>query len=903
MARSRRVALLVDHPQRDLPGLTLIAHRLAALGAEAFLVPFNLQVQELAALAPDFILCNYLRKNNQRSVREYLADGIQVGVLPTEGGVFAALPDDAWSTTLRTASGQAVDARWRTYALTMSDDAEARRGIRRYCAWSAGFKAYAAEAGWYAPEQTVVCGAPRLDFYAPRWRAAALARAPYVAACRDPLVLINGSFSLINPRFQTPEQEARQLVERFGFHPEFVASLCQQMQRALTGMIELTNGLARRFPDVTFVYRPHPFENPDLYSGRLERRSNLMLEKRGTVDEWLIRARALLHWRSSTAIEAGLLGIPAFQASWLLNETPVPMVDPISHGVASAEELAGALEASLRGELPETPGLAADRARIAAEVYGYTDGRSHERVAAEILGSLEADASAPSWRICERVAAQLDLSRSWSDSLAAWDRGDKAYRVEDVKQILGAIAAASGTPADAFSVESSVRAGAYRFRSTGFRSTEGRSIRVAAAIPARSSRAVPRPDRADDPLERAQRTYRSGALEEAAELCQLALRVRPNDPEAWRLAARLSQAFGQDETAEVAWRQVLTFRFGDQEALETLAKLRATPASSPRVPEASPHPAVRPAAPPADWKAWLADPRWFEAPVHCRGSVRANVLGLQPARQLLHRVEFGHFYRPRSHAERALARDGIAVIHDFFPERVFAEIERSWRALAASPRARVTRDKDGTGIDWTTAPIAADGPGRAIAAAFARDPRVRDMARFVTRLPADAPPPLLLQSLALPPGRRDDIDRETALHVDRHYPCVKACFYINDNEAANGAYVFCPGSHRLTWRRMLFDYHYSVQHQRWKEGLEVSHPWVEMQRGRPVASDAARAFLGIREVQQAYPRNTLVLSNNMGFHRRGQIQPGHVRQQIRILFYQELQPWAGRLLRRLRQGQ
>jgi surface carbohydrate biosynthesis protein len=904
MSGSPRVALLVDHPQRDLPGLTRIARELALRGAEAFLVPFNLQRQELAALAPDFVLSNYLRKNNQASVREYLADGIGIGVSPTEGGVFATLPDEVWSSTITTARGTPVDPRWRFYALTMADDAEARRGVRCYCAWSAGFKEYAAEAGWYAAEQTAVCGVPRLDFYAPQWRAAALARAPYVAAYRQPLVLINGGFPLVNPRFQTPEQEGRQMVERFGFHPDFVRKMCADAQRALSETVELASLLAQRFPDVTFVYRPHPFEDPELYARLLEPRENLRLETRGTVDEWLVRASALIHWRSSTAIEAGLLDVPAFQAAWLCDDPPRPMVDSVSHGMQSPDALAEALGAALRGELPTSEKLAADRARIASEVYGPCDGRACERVADAVMRSLETASPAPTWRLCERIASQLDASSAWRDALAKWDAGDKAFGPADVRQIHAAIAAAAGDSGEAIELESG--APVYRFRCA-----QGRSIRIAqraaARVPARASARPAAGDTAGTWLERAQRSYEGGALDEAAELCERALRAAPDSAGAWALAARLSQAAGQEETAEVAWRRVLSLRPGDVEALEALAKRRPIPVSPP-APRAAgmaptralPQIPAASAARPRSWREWLADPRWFEAPVHCRGSVRANTLGLQPARQLLHRVEFGRFFRARSHPERALARDGIVAIPDFFPERVFAEIQSAWHEVAASPRAVLTRDRAGTGVDWTSGPIGGDGPGRCIVDAFARDPRVLDLARFVIRLPERGIPALILQQLALPRERRDDVDRETALHVDRHYPCVKVCFYINANEAANGAFVYCPGSHRLTWQRMAYEYVYGIQHQRWKAGLEVCHPWVEMERGRPVASRAARELLGLREVQYAFPPNTLVLSNNMGFHRRGQMQPGQVRQQIRILFYQELVPWMGRLLTRLR---
>src|SRR5437870_5118836 len=80
-----RVVLIVDNIHRDLPGLLLVAMRLCRYGATCYLVPFNLRESETWALAPDFVLLNYLRKRNEVFARRLMDAGIQVGVLDTEG--------------------------------------------------------------------------------------------------------------------------------------------------------------------------------------------------------------------------------------------------------------------------------------------------------------------------------------------------------------------------------------------------------------------------------------------------------------------------------------------------------------------------------------------------------------------------------------------------------------------------------------------------------------------------------------------------------------------------------------------------------------------------------------------------------------------------------------------------
>ncbi|MGZ8378124.1 MAG: surface carbohydrate biosynthesis protein, partial [Gemmatirosa sp.] len=59
-----RIALVVDHPQRDLGGIVLTALALCARGATCHLVPANIAPREIWALAPDLVVLNYFRRSN-----------------------------------------------------------------------------------------------------------------------------------------------------------------------------------------------------------------------------------------------------------------------------------------------------------------------------------------------------------------------------------------------------------------------------------------------------------------------------------------------------------------------------------------------------------------------------------------------------------------------------------------------------------------------------------------------------------------------------------------------------------------------------------------------------------------------------------------------------------------------
>ena len=376
------IAIVVDNPIRDLPGLVLVAGAICRAGATCHLVPMNLWEREVRALAPDFVLLNYLRKANECAVREFLEAGIRVGVLDTEGGVLASFAH---------------------YATAMAQDAAVRGRVSCYCSWGSRLARHAVEAGWYRADQIVVTGAPRYDFYASPWQRAALAISSAVDDFSRPLVMFNGSFSWANPQFMKPDKEADLLV-RSGFDRDFVLR-SQQLQRGtMVGLARLANNMAARFPKVTFVYRPHPFEGMEVYEKLLLLGRNLFLVRAGPVGGWLLNASAVVQRGCSTAIEAGMVGVPAFSPSWL----PVPFrldaPESVSIQCGSEEEMFAQLEELLAGRLRLPSELSANLERVIADWFHRVDGQAHERVATAVLNSGNSAGSALRRRRCRRLA-------------------------------------------------------------------------------------------------------------------------------------------------------------------------------------------------------------------------------------------------------------------------------------------------------------------------------------------------------------------------------------------------------------------------------------------------------------------------------------------------------------------
>jgi hypothetical protein len=112
-------------------------------------------------------------------------------------------------------------------------------------------------------------------------------------------------------------------------------------------------------------------------------------------------------------------------------------------------------------------------------------------------------------------------------------------------------------------------------------------------------------------------------------------------------------------------------------------------------------------------------------------------------------------------------------------------------------------------------------------------------------------------------------DPQQDLHIDTFHPCIKGWFFMDDVDDRNGPHVCIPGSYRLSWRRLRWEY---------RQSLLAS---------RPVGQDAAARYwdgsfrvgpadLDFMQCQPpkvfCVPANTLLISNVHGIHRRGDAQ-------------------------------
>jgi surface carbohydrate biosynthesis protein len=373
----RRVALIVDHPQRDLPGIALLALELCRRGVVCHLVPLNSQERELWSLAPDFVLLNFTRRGTERLAQQLLETGIDFGLLDTEGAVYASEigPDG----DLRPRFENYTELLWRDVSLLK------RASVA--CMWGPRLAEHLASGGWFAPEQLTLTGCPRFDFYHPRWRPV-FDLLPAGEPGTPPRILINTWYPVVNSRLVSVSSNERQLRDDLGWSEEEIRRYFDAERGAILAFIDLTRRLSHDYPDAEIVLRPHPFESAEVYRAALATLANVRVDGTGPVYPQIFRASVLVARSCTTAVEAAMIGLPSLSPQWV----PTPNVSLISEAASipceNYESLRSRIDDILDRRYRRPPELEREVGKVVEDWFYRSDGLAHRRVSEAILGRL-----------------------------------------------------------------------------------------------------------------------------------------------------------------------------------------------------------------------------------------------------------------------------------------------------------------------------------------------------------------------------------------------------------------------------------------------------------------------------------------------------------------------------------
>ncbi len=203
----------------------------------------------------------------------------------------------------------------------------------------------------------------------------------------------------------------------------------------------------------------------------------------------------------------------------------------------------------------------------------------------------------------------------------------------------------------------------------------------------------------------------------------------------------------------------------------------------------------------------------------------------------------------------AFQRDGFIVKPDFLPRDSFATLLHEILTTKAPAREAIQGDTITRRIALDRAALARMPNARALI----ENPRWLKLVRYVG---SSALQPLTYIQTIFSQIREAAPDPQTQLHADTFHPTVKAWLFLTDVAADEGPFVYVPGSHRPTPRRLAWERAKSI-------GAADGEDFLSA-RGSFRVTEAEIARLGLPPPRHfAVPANTLIVADTMGFHARG----------------------------------
>ena len=319
----KKVAIIVDDVIRDLGPLSLLSIELKKIGIEPFLVPLRIQHLEIKKIKPDYILLNYLRKQNEFYASGYAEAGIKLGLLDQEGGAF-------------------IDFE-KFESLRLTKNLSLRESVDQVFFWNNEIYEYAEKNGWFPKAKKIITGHPKYDTYY-------INNQKISKQTNKSKFLFLTSFTLANPRLLSPEQEIKSWLASGG-NEDYVRDLQNKHKFSFNLFINTFKELLQKYPNNFFELKIHPFENSEVYYENFSNYKNLIITHNQTLIKSLKNAKYVFHSSSTTSFESLLSDVMPINLKFLENPFKIELVENISFNCNSIQDLKEIIENKKDNEL------------------------------------------------------------------------------------------------------------------------------------------------------------------------------------------------------------------------------------------------------------------------------------------------------------------------------------------------------------------------------------------------------------------------------------------------------------------------------------------------------------------------------------------------------------------------
>jgi surface carbohydrate biosynthesis protein len=214
-----------------------------------------------------------------------------------------------------------------------------------------------------------VTGNPRSDMLRPELRPFYQKEVRRYQARYGDFILVNTNFNHVNAfgpdmnlfkPTKNSGQQARFGRAARGMSRDYAEGLRDHKQALFKDFQHIIPRLEEAFPENTFVVRPHPTENHEVYREIANQCRRVQVTNEGNVVPWLLAAKALIHNGCTTGVEAYVTGTPAISYRASINETYdngfYHLPNRMSYECFTFEELLDMLQKILKGEIGAADG-------------------------------------------------------------------------------------------------------------------------------------------------------------------------------------------------------------------------------------------------------------------------------------------------------------------------------------------------------------------------------------------------------------------------------------------------------------------------------------------------------------------------------------------------------------------
>ncbi len=232
-----------------------------------------------------------------------------------------------------------------------------------------------------------------------------------------------------------------------------------------------------------------------------------------------------------------------------------------------------------------------------------------------------------------------------------------------------------------------------------------------------------------------------------------------------------------------------------------------------------------------------------------------------------------------------LEKDGLILIPNFFKEKKFKTIERNCKKILDSLAWKKFRNNGGSIKTISIDEYSSGKEKREIFEIFTKNRIIKNLILEDMKVLFYWNPRVVLQEIYFPKGTKDLDDSVQILHSDRFVKHLKVFFYLNDQNEDNGAYVYAKKTHRYNLHRVFHEIEMDFRMS--KNYLLRKHKLKTDKLHNSNYNEIRPFFQNILKVKPFSvngKKNTLVVSNNIGFHARGKMLEKRRRIQIRIQY-------------------